>query len=68
MRKLFMNLGATPQRQQHVMARTVPLPQPSTTNASATQQRAMGKSQAIQKMMNVYSPKVGGGCSSCGSK
>ena len=68
MRKLFMNLGSTAQGQQHAMARTAFQPQPSTTNASATQQRAVGKSQAIQKMMNVYSPKVGGGCSSCGSK
>lgn len=66
MRKLYMNLGSTSKGQQHAMARTIPLP--SGPNISAAQQRAAGKSQAIQKMMNVYAPKVGGGCSACGSK
>ena len=34
--------------------------------APVSTSRAEGKNKAIRKMMNVYAPKTGGGCGSCG--
>ena len=52
---------ATPQ--QTTPQQTTPTVQ---ATASLEQRRKEGKHTAIRKMMNVYEPKRGGGCGSCG--
>ena len=55
----------------HRVSRVIqrPIPQPTRSVAQPTQtpqqQQQVGKKNAIQKMMNVYEPKKGGGCGSC---
>ena len=57
---------ATPQQttpQQTTPQQTTPTVQ---ATASLEQRRKEGRHTAIRKMMNVYEPKRGGGCGSCG--
>ena len=56
MRKMYMSFNAPAPQSRAALAPRAPV---STS-------RAEGKNKAIRKMMNVYAPKTGGGCGSCG--